>query len=167
MHALDSSGSVHPPERQIFAVDDEAGDLLLLAKLLKQPGIPYPCRLFSSGERLMDALLHVLRGAPAPLMCFVDVKMAGMSGFDVLRWIRCQDALDAVPVIMLSSSDDPSKPTEACGVGAQCYARKFPSMEELRNIVAAARRYSADRTAPESFHVSCNLLSNSASTAVA
>jgi CheY-like chemotaxis protein len=167
MHALDNSGSLHSPPRQIFAVDDDAGDLLLLAKLLEQPGLPYPCRLFSSGEQLMDALVDVLRGAPAPLVCFIDVKMAGMSGFDVLRWIRCQDALDSVPVIMLSSSDDPAKPSEACGVGAQCYARKFPSMEELRNIVTAARRYSADRAAPESFHVPCNLLINAAGVAAA
>ena len=162
MHALNFTDHGHPSDRLIFAVDDEAGDLLLLAKLLEQPGLPYPCRLFPSGEKVMDALLDVLRGAPAPLVCFIDVKMPGMSGFDVLRWIRCQDALDVVPVIMLSSSDDPAHPTEAYGIGAQCYARKFPSLEEMRNLIAAARRYSAERAAPEAFHVPCNLLVNPA-----
>ena len=110
----------------------------------------------------MDALLDVLRGAPAPLVCFIDVTMAGMSGFDVLRWIRCQEPFDSVPVIMLSSSDDPQHMNDACGVGAQCYARKFPTMAELHNLVTEARRYSADRALPAAFHLSCNLLLNPA-----
>ena len=158
MPAPNSPATSGPPDRLIFAVDDAAGDLLLLAKLLDQPGLPYPCRLFASGEKLMDALLHVLRGAPVPLVCFIDVKMAGMSGFDVLRWIRCQGVLDSVPVIMLSGVDDPQHLHEACGVGAQCYARKFPSAAQLRNLIDEARRYSADRTAPAAFHLPCNLL---------
>lgn len=171
MHALNLSGNLLPSERVIFAADDEAGDRLLLARLLEQPGLEYPCRFFSSGEEIMDALLTVLRGAPAPLACFIDVKMAGMSGFDVLRWVRCQDALDSVPVIMLSSSDDPQKLNEARGVGAQCYVGKFPSATELRNIVTEAQRYSADRSTPAAFHLPCNLLLNlsnaSSGTAVA
>lgn len=160
MHTLNNPGHVRPSEGVIFAVDDDAGDLWLLARLLEQPDLPCSCRLFSSGEEAMNALLEVLRGAPAPLACFIDVKMAGMSGFDVLRWIRCQDALDSMPVIMLSSSDDPQKPIEACGVGAQCYARKFPSAAELRNILSEAVRYSADRATPAAFHLPCNLLFN-------
>lgn len=160
MHAPDSAVGLPPPERSIFAVDDVNGDLLLLARLLAQPGLSYPCRLFSSGEKVMDALLDVLRGAPAPLLCFIDVTMAGMSGFDVLRWIRCQDAFDSVPVIMLSSSDNPQHMREACGVGAQCYVRKFPSSAELCNLIAEAKGYTADRAAPPAFRQSCNLLLN-------
>jgi CheY-like chemotaxis protein len=160
VHTLNSLGCLPAPERLIFAVDDSAGDLLLLARLLEQPGLPFPCRLFSSGEKVMDALLGVLRGAPTPLVCFIDVTMAGMSGFDVLRWIRCQDAFDSVPVIMLSSSDDPQHMHEACGVGAQCYVRKFPSGAELRNLIVEARNYTADRAAPPAFRLPCNLLLN-------
>ena len=158
MHALNFPVAVPPPIRSIFAVDDVEGDLLLLEKLLEQPYLPYPCRLFTSGEKVMDALLEVLRGAPPPLVCFIDVMMAGMSGFDVLRWIRCQDAFNGVPVIMLSSSDDPQHMHEACGVGAQCYVRKFPSGAELRNLIFEAQRYTVDRAAPPAFRLRCNLL---------
>ena len=158
MHTLNFPGDVPAPERLIFAADDDAGDLLLLARLLEQPGIPYPCRLFASGETMMDALLNVLRGAPAPLLCFLDVKMGRMSGFDVLRWIRCQDAFDAVPVVMLSGSNDPHHPDDAAGLGAQCFAKKFPSAIELRRLVAEAQRYAADHSTPAAFHLPCNLL---------
>ena len=81
MHALNFGGSSSNSERAIFAVDDEEDDRLLFARLLTQSGITSPVRFFSSGGEMMDALLKVLRGAPAPLACFIDVRMAGMSGF--------------------------------------------------------------------------------------
>jgi CheY-like chemotaxis protein len=145
-------------ERVIFAVDDEPGDRRILEQLLQQPGLEYSCRFFSTGDEMIDALLRVLRGDTPPLACFIDVKMEGMSGFDVLRWIRCQDVLDPVPVIMLSSSEDPQKLTEARGVGAQCYVAKFPSAGELRAIITEARRYAEDHAGPAAFRLPCNLL---------
>lgn len=145
-------------QRPIFAVDDEEVDRMLFGDLLRQSGIDGPARFFSSGDEMIDALLRVLRGETPPLACFIDVKMAGMSGFDVLRWIRCQDLLDSIPVIMLSSSDDPQKLAEARGVGAQCYAAKFPSLAELRAMLTAAQRYGEDRSTPMAFHLPCNLL---------
>lgn len=160
VHAPLYAGSPSSAERLIFAVDDEHSDRQILERLLQQPGLEYPCRVFSSGDEMIDALLQVLRGHPPPLACFVDVKMAGMSGFDVLRWIRCQDVLDAVPVIMLSSSDDPQKLTEARGVGAQCYVAKFPTAGELRAIITEAQRYAEDHSAPSAFRLTCNLLLN-------
>jgi CheY-like chemotaxis protein len=158
VHAFNYAAPRPWTERVIFAVDDEEDDRRIFARLLDEPGLEYPYRFFPSGGELMDALLQVLRGAPPPLACFIDVNMAGMSGFDVLRWIRCQDALDSVPVIMLSSSEDPQKLHEARAVGAQCYVAKFPSAGELRNIITEAQRYCADRSTPAAFHLSCNLL---------
>jgi CheY-like chemotaxis protein len=158
VHAFNFPGLRSSAERVIFAVDDEEDDRRLFARLLEEPGLEYPCRFFSNGGEIMDALLKVLRGAPPPLACFIDIKMAGMSGFDVLRWIRCQDALDSVPVIMLSSSEDPQKLNEAREVGAQCYVGKFPTAAELRNIITEAQRYASDRSLPVAFHLPCNLL---------
>lgn len=142
----------------IFIVDDDENDRLLFARALQSPELGYPCRQFASGEQVMDAFLQVLRGAAPPLACFIDVKMTGMSGFDVLRWIRCQDALDAVPVIMVSSSEETEKLVEARGVGAQCYVAKFPTASELRAILDAAQRYADNHFAPAAFTLPCNLL---------
>lgn len=158
MHAFDHTLFRATAERVIFAVDDEEDDRRIFARLLEEPGLEYPCRFFANGGEIIDALLKVLRGAPPPLACFIDIRMAGMSGFDVLRWIRCQDALDCVPVIMLSSSEDPQKLMEARDVGAQCYVGKFPTASELRTIITEAQRYATDHSHPAAFHLPCNLL---------
>lgn len=142
----------------IFAVDDEPDHRDLLQRLLSTPGLEYPCRCFGTGEDLIDALLQVLRGAPPPLICFVDVKMTGMDGFDVLRWIRCQHTLDPIPVVMLSSADDPARLSEAREVGAQCYLAKFPTATQMHAVILEAQRYGGGRMRGAHFELPCNLL---------
>lgn len=140
----------------IFAVDDDENDRRLFASALSAAGLRHSCRFFSCGDELLDALLDVLRGATPPVLCFVDVKMAGMSGLDVLRWIRAQHALREIPVVMLSSSEAPDHLAEALHFGAQCYTAKFPEPAQLRQIVTTAEQFVAASAA--SFLLPCNLL---------
>jgi CheY-like chemotaxis protein len=138
-------------------VDDQEFDRVLFARLLRDTGVSNPCVTFSRGEDLIDALIEVLRGAPAPLLCFLDVKMAGMNGFDVLRWIRCQHACDEIPVVMLSSSNEPRDLGEAHHCGAQCYVAKFPQVDQMSLILREAERVAASAAAGP-FKLPCNLL---------
>jgi CheY-like chemotaxis protein len=142
----------------IFCVDDDPDDRQLFSELVRQAGCSQSCRFFDSGEALLDGLLEVLRGAPEPVACFMDVKMAGMSGLDVLRWIRCQRDLDTVPVIMMSSFDTPAAIADALRCGAQCFIRKFPPVAQLREIMNEARRFGRARLSADAFPVECNLL---------
>jgi CheY-like chemotaxis protein len=142
----------------IFCVDDDPDDRLLFADLLRQAGCSQACQFYDSGEALLDGLLGVLRGAPEPVACFMDVKMTGMSGLDVLRWIRCQRDLDTVPVIMMSSFERPDAVADALRCGAQCFIKKFPRLGELREIMSEARRFGRARSAADAFPVACNLL---------
>lgn len=142
-------------------VDDAELDRAMFARLLRDARLANPLRAFAHGEDLIDALIGILRGAPPPVCCFVDVKMTGMSGFDVLRWIRCQSALDIVPVVMLSSSEAPHDLSEALYHGAQCYTAKFPTADHLRAIVDEAEAMAA-AVPGRPFRLPCNLLLPSA-----
>ena len=139
--------------------DDEEFDRLTFRRLVDDAGARHPLREFASGGELMDGLIEVLRGAMPPLVCFVDVKRAGMSGFDVLRGIRCQRPLDDVPVVMLSSSDAPGDLNDALHYGAQCYLAKFPDAAQLRQIIQEAETVADTNTRP--FKLACNLLLSS------
>ncbi len=138
-------------------MDDEEIDRVLFERLVREANLPYPYRTFSHGEEMIDALIRVLRGAPMPLACFIDVRMPGMSGFDVLRWIRCQRPLDEVAAVMLSSSEAPAHLNEAVHFGAQCYLAKFPTADQLAEIVRAAE-HAAAVSAANAFRLPWNLL---------
>ncbi|MDB6127674.1 MAG: two-component system response regulator [Verrucomicrobia bacterium] len=151
---------INPPvaERPIFLVDDDENDRMLFLNSLHDAGVKNPCRLFATGDEMIEALIDVLQGATPPLVCFLDVKMAGMDGLDVLRWIRLQDALSEVSVVMMSSSKDPLSVSNAFRFGAQCYAGKFPDAPEIREILQEAEKFSAVASGKSSFNVPCNLL---------
>jgi CheY-like chemotaxis protein len=157
---LENPYHVSPSLRPLFLVDDDEVDRTLFCRLLREANVPHPCKVFSQGEDMIDALIAVLRGAPLPLACFLDVRMPGMNGFDVLRWIRCQHALDDMAVVMLSSSDEPHHLNEAVHSGAQCYLAKFPNGEQLVEIVKEAER-AAEASAGTAFKLTCNLLVSS------
>jgi CheY-like chemotaxis protein len=157
-HFADTIAAPRAGLAAIFAVDDEDNDRRLFLRALAAAEIEHPCRQFTCGYEMLDALIEVLRGAPLPIACFIDVKMAGMSGLDVLRWIRAQQALREMPVIMLSSSEAPDHIDEAMLHGAQCYTAKFPGPEHLRQIIENAQRFTAAACGGSAFQLPCNLL---------
>jgi CheY-like chemotaxis protein len=138
-------------------VDDDEVDRMLFGRLLTETAIAHPCKFFDRGETIIDALIEVLRGATPPLACFVDVRMPGMNGFDVLRWIRCQHGLDGIPIVMLSSSEEMRDLNEARHSGAQCYLAKFPTAQQLKEIIQEAER-SVAASADNAFKLQYNLL---------
>jgi DNA-binding NarL/FixJ family response regulator len=115
---------------------------------------------FASGEEAITHLSDISRTEAddgwRPLLCIVDVKMPGFHGAEVLQWIREHDSYAAMPVVMCSSSDDPKDVSAAAQFGAQCYARKYPSPADFRELIACARRFSGQ--SGEKFEVTCNLL---------
>ena len=69
---------------------------------------------------------------PEPDMVFLDLKMPGMDGFDVLSWMR-QDRGLTVPVAVLTSSPEDSDRKRARQLGADCYLLKPPTQAMLKS----------------------------------
>lgn len=126
----------------IVAVDDEADDVFFLRHIINKSGLAHRFQAFANGEAAVNGLSALKADAFAlPLVCFVDIKMAAMNGFDLLRWIREQRAFDALPVIMFSSSDDPRDVDNARELGAQGYLKKYPSSTDMKSVLEEAREF--------------------------
>jgi signal transduction histidine kinase len=70
----------------------------------------------------------------------VDLRMpGGLDGFDVIAGLRAHPATHDIPVILLSSEDDPDIKAKAFAVGASDYMVKWPDPREL---VARVRHHS-------------------------
>lgn len=132
------------PQPLIIAVDDEADDIFFLRHILQKTALEHRFQPFGNGEAAVVGLTSVMEQASVagpPLVCFLDIKMAGMTGFDLLRWTRSQKALDALPVIMFSSSDDPRDVDAARELGAQGYLKKYPSVTAMQTVLDQAREF--------------------------
>jgi CheY-like chemotaxis protein len=130
----------------IIAVDDEADDIFFLRHAIQKAGMTHRFQAYSNAEAAKVALSHVAEGGQLdafPLVCFLDIKMGGLTGFDLLRWIRDQKGLDALPVIMYSSSDHPEDVDRARALGAQGYLKKYPSASAMLTVLDEAREFAA------------------------
>ena len=132
------------PQPLIIAVDDEADDVFFLRHILQKTSFAHRFQPFGNGEAAVMGLTSLADQGDAlalPLVCFLDIKMAGMTGLDVLRWIRSQRALDAMPVIMFSSSDDPRDVDGARELGAQGYLKKYPTVAAMQTVLDEAGEF--------------------------
>ncbi|SFU79532.1 response regulator [Pseudoduganella namucuonensis] len=86
----------------------------------------------SSPERVVERVK-----ALDATVVLVDLRMPGADGFDVIRWLRADRDTEHVPVILMSSEEDPEIKARAFDAGANDYLVKWPDPREL----AARLRY--------------------------
>jgi len=84
----------------------------------------------------------------------LDVEMPGASGFDVCRVLKSEGATADIPVIFLTSKEDPQSQVEGLGLGAVDYVTKPISAAvlkaRLRNQIAlSGRRQELERLVRE------------------
>jgi CheY-like chemotaxis protein len=113
----------------ILLVEDNADDAALLRRAFIKARVMNPLHLARTGEEAIAYLGGSGRYAnrsefALPSLVLLDLKMPGMDGFDVLRWIRQDPTLKALRVVVLSSSDDMRDVNTAYKLGANSFLIK-------------------------------------------
>jgi CheY-like chemotaxis protein len=144
----------------MLVIDDSEDDVFLFRLLLKRIGATAPFMPLLSSRAAMGWLETLgTSEADRPFVCFLDLHMPHPDGFAVLEFIRSQRQLDWLPVIMLSSSEEPEDINRARDLGAQAYASKYPSTAALSELLAHASVYTDGMPAKTAaFQLSHNLL---------
>src|ERR1043166_2338975 len=97
----------------ILLVEDNDDDVFMMKHALKSARVMNPVFVVQSGQEAVDYLsgagIYQDRSSyPMPMVVFLDLKLPLMSGHEVLAWIRAQRQLESLPVVVLTSSDEPS-----------------------------------------------------------
>ena len=91
----------------------------------------YECVLAPGGEEGVASI-----GRDSPDLVFLDVKMPGMDGLDVLRQLR--ERAESVPVVMISGHGTVSTAVEATKLGAFDFLEKPLSTERVKVTIRNA-----------------------------
>ena len=116
----------------VLVVDDEP-DLRLLARLLLEME-GHDVAEAHDGEAAV-AMLTQEHGIEVVLL---DLRLPGISGWDVLTRLRDADALDGLRVVVFSAHMEPREHARALEGGARAYLTKPFTSDDLRAALAAA-----------------------------
>ena len=117
-----------PGEVTIVVVEDDDGHAELIQEHLQETGLHNPILRFSDGQAVLDFLFRVgegpKRSTGRAYLLLLDIRMPKVDGVEVLRRMKADHELRNIPVIMLTTTDDPRE-VEACyRLGCNCYITK-------------------------------------------
>ena len=115
---------------RIVHVDDVEAFVQITETFLKHSGFTQPIVRFNRGIKAVEYLTAV-DPAHAPHVILLDLKMPGMSGMEVLRWLRNHYRERTVPVYILTSSESEEDQIEAMEAGATQYHYKTDLYSQL------------------------------------
>jgi CheY-like chemotaxis protein len=118
----------------VLVVEDEPQDRLLLSNVLRGMGF----RVLEAGDA-SAAQQHLGSGEELSLV-LLDLFLPGDDGRTLLRGIRRSLATQSLPIIIVTSSEDPRHEFELLDAGADDYIRKPLVMEQLQARVRAVLR---------------------------
>lgn len=124
----------------ILVVDDSPENVLLLRYMLAPR---YTVRTAQSGEEALAALAD----AAKPDLMLLDVMMPGIDGYEVVRRMKKDPALSDIPVVFVTSLDDPADEELGLSLGAVDYVTKPVKRASLLTRVRTQLDIDAQRRA--------------------
>ena len=116
--------------KTILLVEDNADDEQLTLRAMRQSEVPNIIRVARDGAEAIDHLYGV--GAKRlPDLILLDLKLPKLSGLEVLKKIRSEESTKAMPVVILTSSDEERDIVESYSLGANSYIRKPVDFDEF------------------------------------
>lgn len=130
----------------ILIIEDNEVDLTLIRRAFAKARVLNPLFCVNTGE---DAIAY-FKGEgrfsnreeyPLPDLVLLDLKLTGMNGLDVLKWIREQPGLRALRVVMLTGSSATEDINRAYQLGANSFLVKPMDFDTFVQIAGAIAGY--------------------------
>lgn len=125
----------------VLLVEDDDDSVLLIRRALKKAGARTPLQVAKTGEQAIEYLAGTGRYCdwtqfPLPTIVLLDLKMPGISGFDVLKWIRQRPGIKALRVAVLTASALDQDIKRAYDLGANIFLSKPMDLSKLVEMMA-------------------------------
>jgi CheY-like chemotaxis protein len=129
----------HSPQTVLY-VEDSADDFMLLKLASRKCGTPFSLQRAADGEQAIAYLTGTGAFAdreeyPFPDLVLLDLKLPRLDGFELLQWIRSTPLTRSLPVVVLAGSSFRADVRRALELGANSYAVKPATFEELQVLV--------------------------------
>lgn len=117
------------PHQPILLIEDSPEDVVSTKRNLRKSGLRNPVQVCDTGQLALDYLYQ--RGSfsgqnlePTPGVILLDLSLPDMEGLEILTTIKQERSLQAIPVIVMTSSHDVRDFEECLKAGADSYLTK-------------------------------------------
>lgn len=124
----------------IILVEDDDGHALLVEKNLRRAGLVNGFQRLKDGQEALDYFFSGAASRPADMqqvVVLLDVNMPKVTGIEVLKALKKDVTTTAIPVIMLTTTDDPREIERCYEYGCNVYITK---PVEYDDFIEAVRR---------------------------
>jgi CheY-like chemotaxis protein len=136
------------PTLIVLLAEDEDTDVFIMRRTIDKMNLSVELHVAHDGEETIAYLAG--RGAfadralhPLPSLILLDINMPRHNGFEVLEWLKQDDTLTHIPVLMLTSSRIQKDIDRAIALGARAYFVKPMPFSELHQLLTAPAQFLA------------------------
>jgi CheY-like chemotaxis protein len=110
----------------ILLVEDDDGHAELIKDHFRDAGLSSPLLRFQDGEDVLAYLFsdQFRQESTGPVLILLDLRMPKVDGFEVLSRLRTEPTLKHLPVIMLTTTDEPHEVKKCFQLGCNSYLTK-------------------------------------------
>lgn len=108
----------------IVLAEDDDGHASLVERNLRRAGLDNKIIRFVDGQQALDALCDPDVLGSIPCILLLDIKMPGVDGVEVLSRLKSYPRTATIPVIMLTTTDDPREIEHCYELGCNIYITK-------------------------------------------
>lgn len=126
--------------KTILYAEDEPDDVFLMRRAWRAAGLHHALHVVIDGQQAVDYLSDkgVFSDRPAhpvPALVLLDLKLPKIPGLEVLEWIRRQDTVRSLSVVVFSSSTLADDVSRATALGVSGFWVKPSEPHKLQEIV--------------------------------
>src|ERR1700690_721041 len=129
----------HQESVTILLVEDDPGHAVLIEKNLRRGGIANTIVAVNDGQKAVDFLLkredHQSGVHPAPLVILLDLNLPVLDGYQVLKIIKNDERTRQIPVIILTTTDNPAEVERCYELGCNVYVTKPVEYEAFSKAI--------------------------------
>jgi CheY-like chemotaxis protein len=112
----------------ILLAEDDEGHALLVQRNLRRGGVANEVVRVADGQAALDYArcegAYAGRARSGPLLARLDINMPRLDGVEALRRLKADVATRRIPVIMLTTTDDPREVERCYRLGCSVYVTK-------------------------------------------
>jgi len=113
----------------ILLIDDDDDDQFIFLAAIKEAAPGYECRISNNGP---EGLIALNANSSYPEIIFLDLNMPLLNGFEFLVMLKTDVKFSGIPVIIFSTSDNPSDKKRARDLGALRFITKTADIQLLK-----------------------------------